>query len=156
MDANLNNLVVLTISIEFVFFGWRINREIAVGDKEPSRPIKQGQSTTTWRTWFPLADLLNLGALVLVTLTCVAAPIITGRFNATGRAILVGAVVIWLFHPMSMACHYELFRGGRQMVYGQAEKWPRVTRSERVLFIVSTLIGIAAAVGAWFWIVFVH
>jgi hypothetical protein len=153
LDANLNNLVVLTVSIQFALFGWRIVREIAVGDKMADQIGKDSQSTQVWRGWLPWPDRVNLVSLGLVTVTCVALPIVTGRFSAFGRAVLVGAVILWMFHPISTACHYELFRGGRQVVYGGPDEWPAVTRSERMVVVISVLLALASTFAAWSWIV---
>ena len=143
LDVNLNNLVVATISIQFVFFGWRVLREIAVGDKGP----KEGGP---WRTWLPWPDRVNLVSLCLVTIWCIVAPIISGHFTAASRAVLVNAVVLWMCHPFSVACHYELFRGGRYVVYGGGpEKWPLVTNSERKMVIASVLLSVGAGLLTW-------
>ncbi|HEV8492050.1 MAG TPA: hypothetical protein VGR76_07255, partial [Candidatus Angelobacter sp.] len=87
LDANPNNLVVLTVSIQFVLFGWRITREIAVGDKVVDKGDDSSRSKTVWRGWLPWPDRVNLVSLVLVTATCVAFPIVTGRFSVLSRAV---------------------------------------------------------------------
>jgi hypothetical protein len=153
LDANLNNFVAVTVSIQFVLFGWRIVREIAVTDKDPDKADKTGQQKGGWRGWLPWPDRVNLISLALVAVTCVAFPIVTGRFTALGRAVLVAAVILWIIHPISTACHYELFRGGRQIVYGSPDKWPLVTPSERLIVLISVLLALGCGFVAWFWIV---
>jgi hypothetical protein len=141
-DVNLNNLVVATINLQFVFFGWRLVREIAVGDKN--------EKGTSWRTWLPWPDRINLVSLFLVTAACVITPIIMGRFTAASRAILVGAVILWMLHPLSVACHYELLRGGRRKVYnGGPEKWPLATPTEAGVLTVSVLVAVVVASSVW-------
>ena len=153
LDANLNNLVVLTVSIQFVLFGWRIVREIAVTDKDLDKADKTGQLKQIWRGWLPWPDRINLISLTLVAVTCIAFPIVTGHFATLGRAVLVGAVILWMIHPISTACHYELFRGGRQRVYGSPDKWPFVTPSECIVVVISVLLALVGGFGAWLWIV---
>lgn len=44
---NVNTLVSMIVALQFVAFGWRINREITVGDA--------GR-----KTWFPIPDVIML------------------------------------------------------------------------------------------------
>jgi hypothetical protein len=141
-DVNLNNMVVATISLQFVFFGWRLTREIAVGDKD--------ERGTSWKTWLPWPDRVNLASLFLVTFACVILPIIMGRFTAGSRAILVGAAILWMLHPLSVACHYELMRGGRRRVYGGPENWPLITSSETWVLALSSVLAVGTALSVWY------
>ncbi len=142
VDVNLNNLVVVTVSLQLAFFGWRLVREIAVGDKEEEKG-------KVWRTWVPWPDRVNLASLLLVTTACVIAPLIMGRFTVVSRAVLVSAVVLWMCHPLSVACHYALFRGGRRIVYGEPDKWPKATLSEGIVLLGSVLLALSAGFLAW-------
>jgi hypothetical protein len=58
----LANIVPMLLSIQFAAFGWRVVREIGVGE-------------THRRTWLPLADCLNLVMLAAVLFTCVINPV---------------------------------------------------------------------------------
>ncbi len=133
-EASLVSLATSTIALQFVFFGWRLLREIAIGDKPPP------SETEYWRMRFPWCDWINLFSLASVTVACLVVPIVTERFGRVSRAVLAGAIVLWLCHPISIACHYELFRGGRQLIYGDPKTWPQTTKSERVVTFISRLL----------------
>jgi hypothetical protein len=142
-DVNLNNLVALTITLQFVFFGWRLVREIAIGDKE------KDDKGRVWRTWLPWPDRVNLLSLILVAGSCLVAPIVMGRFTALGRAVLVGAVILWMCHPLALVCHYEFHHGGRRRKYGHPGLWPVVTPSEASVVKASIGLAIVGAAFAW-------
>src|SRR5438876_4211063 len=83
------------IALQFVAFGWRLNREIAVGDQQR-------------RTWLPAVDWLNLISLFAVVSSCVALPLGFGIVRASSAVSSAGYVVI-AFHPISEAADYRLF-----------------------------------------------
>src|ERR1700722_8268162 len=88
-------LVSGLIALQFIAFGWRINREIAVGDQRR-------------KTWLPMPDWLNLLSLLAVVLFCVALPLGFGAVRAASAVLSAGYVLI-AFHPISEAAHYRLF-----------------------------------------------
>jgi hypothetical protein len=70
-------LVSGLIALQFIAFGWRINREITVGDQRR-------------KTWLPMPDLLNLISLLAVVLFCVALPLGLGAVRAASAVLSLG------------------------------------------------------------------
>jgi hypothetical protein len=99
MQVPQQPLVSALIALQFVAFGWRINREITVGDQNR-------------KTWLPLPDYLNLISLLAVSGLCVAAPLGWGFIRFSGPALSAGYMLI-AFHPVSEAAHYRLLFSGR-------------------------------------------
>jgi hypothetical protein len=93
--TQLTTLTGMILSLEFVAFGWRVNREINVADR--SRKI-----------WVPLPDLLNIVALLFVVCFCIVVPLAEGDYNVWSRMVLAAAGVLIAFHPLTMAAHYGL------------------------------------------------
>ncbi|MCP4349577.1 MAG: hypothetical protein GY795_29195 [Desulfobacterales bacterium] len=89
-------LVSLLVGLQFAAFGWRINREISVGDR--------GE-----QTWIPLTDILNLANFCLAVIFCILIPLTTDDFGNISKAFLASGSVLIFFHPINMAAHYELF-----------------------------------------------
>ncbi len=90
------SLVSLLIGLQFAAFGWRINREISVGD--------MGE-----QTWIPLTDILNLANFSLTIIFCILIPLIKDDFGNISKAFLASGSVLVFFHPINMVTHYELF-----------------------------------------------
>lgn len=94
------------IALQFVAFGWRINREISVGD--------EGR-----KAWLPLPDIINLVSLIAVTLFCAILPCVGLPAEPCWRlALSVGYTLIAL-HPLNEAAHYSLLiprESGREVV----------------------------------------
>ncbi len=85
------SLVPVLLALQFAVFGWRVNREIAVGDQQR-------------RTWFPVPDILNIIALLSVVATCVLTHLITQKFDTFPKTVLsIGYELIALhgFYPVS-------------------------------------------------------
>jgi hypothetical protein len=134
---NIYALVGVLLALQFAAFGWRINREIPLGDA--------GR-----RTWFPIADFVNMAALISVVFFCVVWPIYIGSFTRISRiAIAVGFVLI-AFHPVTMAAHYRLFsRNGRSIyIKKPGDDYPYATEQE----IVALLISIGITIGTGYFI----
>lgn len=96
----LTPLVAALLALQFAAFGWRVNREISVGDA--------GR-----RTWFPLPDIVNVLSLLGVVTFCVVLPLSVGHFLPMSKKMLGGATILIAFHPLAMAAHYGLFRKER-------------------------------------------
>lgn len=121
-------LVPTLLALQFAIFGWRIAREISVGD--------QGR-----RTWLFLSDYLNFGAMLAVVAACIVMPIREGAFSRLSEAVLAGAYVFVAFTPLIIAGHYRLFsRLGRSIYAQQNRDVPWVTGQEALISV--------AAVGA--------
>jgi hypothetical protein len=97
-------LVAPLIALQFAVFGWRIAREIAVGDQDG-------------RTWLLISDFLNFIALVVVVAVCVILPLRTSAFPTVARAVLAAAYVIVCFTPFMIAGHYRLFSREGRLIY---------------------------------------
>jgi hypothetical protein len=113
LDLALQNILVV-LTLQFAVFGWRIVREIHVGD--------EGH-----RVWFPVSDWINLLSMILVLGSCVVWPLLrtvppgeTGSylFPLPARGIFAAASVLLVFHPISMVFHYGLLsKKGRPREY---------------------------------------
>ena len=97
-------LVTGLIALQFVAFGWRINREITVGDQNRL-------------TWFPIPDWLNMFSLTVVITTCLILPLAGLGSSRAVRSALAFSYVLIGFHPFAMAAHYRLFSKEGRGVY---------------------------------------
>ncbi len=91
-------LVSALIALQFVSFGWRLNREITVGDGKR-------------KTWLPMPDYLNVLSLLAIIAICVVIPLAGGKCDRLANAALVAGYVLIAFHPINEAAHYRLFSG---------------------------------------------
>src|SRR5438128_2749775 len=94
---NVTRLVPPLIALQFAAFGWRINREISVGDANR-------------RTWLPLSDVANILSMLVAVTFLVIVPLAMDGFERTSRAVLAVGYLLLAFHPITMAGHYSLFR----------------------------------------------
>lgn len=118
-------LVPTLLALQFAIFGWRIAREISVGD--------QGR-----RTWLFLSDYLNFGAMLAVVVACIVMPIGGGSFSRVSESVLAGAYVFVAFTPLIIAGHYRLFsRLGRSIYAQQNRDVPWLTDQEAVISFVA-------------------
>lgn len=93
--AQLTTLTGIIVGLEFAAFGWRVNREINVGDANR-------------KTWLPLPDVVNILALFLVVYFCIVVPLAQGDYILWSRKVLAAAGTLIAFHPLTMAAHYGL------------------------------------------------
>jgi len=122
--------VAMVLALQFAAFGWRINREISVGD--------EGR-----QTWLPISDYTNIVMFLVTVFICIVVPLATGEFSNLSKAVLGSAVVFIAFHPMCTAAHYCLLTGkGRKHYIGKAGGYPYITYEEAVVY----SIGISLAV----------
>ena len=104
------------MALELAAFGWRMNREISLGDSRR-------------RTWLPIPDLINIACFAAVVFTCVVNPI-AHRANFTGiRFVVALAATAIAFHPINMAAHYRLFSRKGRTIYDGTEI-PLITDQE--------------------------
>jgi len=136
------SLVSALLALQFVAFGWRLNREITVGDKRS-------------KTWLPLPDWLNLISFLAVVFWCVVIPLASGFFGKTpiatlsrvANTALVGGYVLIAFHPISEAAHYRLFsKDGRSIYKGD---YPWCTGQEILAVTLSLIFASLAGCFAW-------
>jgi len=125
------SFVPVLIALQLAAFGWRINREITVGDQDR-------------KTWMPVCDHINIISLLAVIITCVVVPLGTGGFNRYATTVLAVAYIFIGFHPVNMAAHYRLFsRQGRNVYTGD---YPYITGQEIFTVIVSITIATVAGI----------
>lgn len=114
----LHSFVTPLIALQFVAFGWRINREV----------VMEGKGE---RTWLPASDWLNIASLIAVSLCCVLRPIYTQEFGRLSRSVLAVGYVLIALHPVSQAAHYRLFSPKGRSVYKSVDKkCPWITDQE--------------------------
>src|SRR5205807_2073747 len=109
---NMTRLVPPLVALQFAAFGWRINREITVGDANR-------------KTWLPLADILNIVSMLSVIAFLVIIPLATDALENVGRAVLAAGYLLLSFHPITMAGHYRLFsKLGRSVYTSRGKDYP--------------------------------
>lgn len=129
-------LISVLVTLQFVAFGWRINREIAMGD--------EGH-----RTWFPIPDFINTFSLISAVWFSIIVPLKTGQFGMLAKLALVIGYVFIAFHPISMAAHYRLWsKSGRSIYKTQGKDFPYLTGQEAFCVCISVVV--AAVVGCYF------
>ena len=133
LDINSNNLIPSILALQFVAFGWRISREIPVGDA--------GR-----KTWFPVPDIINILSMLCVVFFCVVVPLKSGHFDGISRVVLAAAFVLIAFHPICMAGHYRLFSTqGRHIYTLRGQDYSYCTVAEAMLVVVAVSLAAAAA-----------
>jgi hypothetical protein len=134
-DEILVTLVTTALTLQFAAFGWRIVREIQLGD--------EGR-----RTWFLVTDFLIIGSMCALVAICIVLPIAGHREPWAVACTLAVAYIIIAAHPINTAAHYRLFsRWGRWKYRQQGRDVPYVSDQEWV-----TLGITAAAVGGAVWL----
>jgi hypothetical protein len=126
-------LVPTLLALQFAVFGWRIAREIALGDQER-------------RTWLLLSDFINLISMISVVAFCVIVPLRTGAFEAISRLTLGVGYVLISFTPLIIAGHYRLFsRAGRSIYAPEGRDYPWLTDQEAIFAAMAILAAAGAA-----------
>jgi hypothetical protein len=94
------------IGLQVTMFAARIGREISVGD-------------TGGRTWLMLADVLNLGSLVVAAAGVFLAPILAIGGSQTPAKAFGLSVLLLCGYPFALAGHYEMYnpRTARSSAY---------------------------------------
>lgn len=138
-ELNINTMVSVVLGLQFAAFGWRINREIPVGDS--------GR-----RTWFPVPDIINIVSMFCVVWFCVVEPLELNQFTKSSRVMLSMAVVLLAFHPIGMIGHYRLFTREGRTIYLSTPNgdYPYYTIPELIFVVLGTTV--AASVGARVWL----
>ena len=115
---SFQSLVPVLITLQFVAFGWRINREIVVGDEKR-------------RTWLPVSDCVNILSLLSVVSLCMVWPLATGEFNRGAKTALAIGYTLLALHPINMAAHYRLFsKAGRSIYLKTSDNYPYITEGD--------------------------
>jgi len=131
-------LVSALIALQFVSFGWRLNREITVGDGKR-------------KTWLPLPDYLNVLSLLAIISICVVIPLAGGKCDRLAKVALVAGYVLIAFHPINEAAHYRLFSGKGRSVYlnKSGGDYPWITDQEISSVILTLIVVSIAGYAAW-------
>ena len=120
-----DTLVAIILALQFAAFGWRINREIGVGD--------EGR-----RTWLPVPDIFNVLSMFSVVLLCVVLPL--AGIETRSDIVLAIAYTLMALHPITMAAHYRLFtREGRGKYTRLKRDWPYITDLEWIAIVVTVV-----------------
>ena len=123
---NLPTLAAILLAMEMAAFGWRINREISVGD-DPEGPRK---------TWLPVADCLNVMMIFLVVGFCVVWPLISPPVRPWQTTVLVVGFIFAALYPVNTAAHYRLLPWlggrGRGIYLNKGYDFPYITDQEVV------------------------
>ncbi len=85
------------IALQFLAFGWRVNREIR------ARPAER-------QTVIPLPDVINIMSLFATVACTVVLPLATESCLWLSRMVLGGAYVLIVFYPFTVAAHYQLWK----------------------------------------------
>jgi hypothetical protein len=132
---NLQSFVPVILSLLFATFGWRIAREIAVGD--------QGR-----KTWLLFADYLNFLSLVSVLIFCIVIPLKTDTFGTASRVTMAVSFVFIVLYPIILAGHYRLFsKKGRSIYEEKGSDYPWVTDQEAILIVIAL---VSAVIAGWY------
>ena len=132
----MESLVGVLLVLQLAAFGWRINREIPVGD--------EGR-----RTWLPIPDYVNLLSFLLAVALCVVRPLVADDFDRVSKTMLGIGYILMGLHPINVANHYRLLfsRRGRSIyLNGPRGDYPLVTDHEALSLIVSAIV---TALGGW-------
>ena len=126
----LATLVTSALALQFAAFGWRILREIQLGD--------EGRST-----WFLVTDYLVILSLCAVVLVCIVLPL-AGRSDPShvAKAIATAYVVIASF-PINTAAHYRLFSRYGRAKYRQAGRDVPYISDQEAVTLTATLVALA-------------
>lgn len=120
------------IALQFAAFGWRVNREINLGD-------------TGRATWIPIPDVLNIMSLLATVICLIVVPIATDAYFWLSRVVLGAGYVLIAFHPFTMAAHYRLWsREGRSKYVTDGGDYPYATGGELVSASLSIILAVLA------------
>ena len=118
------------IALQFAAFGWRVNREINLGDS--------GRAT-----WIPIPDVLNIMSLLATVICLIVVPIATDSYFWLSRVVLGAGYVLIAFHPFTMAAHYRLWsRDGRNKYVTAGKDYPYATGEELVSALISIILAV--------------
>jgi len=121
------------IALQFLAFGWSVNREINIDDAD-RQPV------------IPLPDVINIMSLFATVGSLIVLPIATESYFWFSRTVLGGAYVLITFHPVTIAAHYSLWRRkGKNQKATDGSSSPYTNREELSTLLLSVLIAILVA-----------
>ncbi len=121
------------IALQFAAFGWRVNREINLGDG--------GRAT-----WIPIPDVLNIMSLLATVICLIVLPVATDSYFWLSRMVLRAGYILIASHPFTMAAHYRLWsREGRNKYVTADKDYPYATGEELVSSSLSVILAALSA-----------
>jgi hypothetical protein len=122
------------IALQFLAFGWKVNREITVADADR-------------QTVVPLPDVINVVSLFATVGCLIILPLATDSYLWLSRMVVGGAYVLIVFHPLTVAAHYRLWRRkGTSRPVTDDDRAPYANREELMTSLVSVLVATVVAV----------
>ena len=115
---------VVILGFQLTSFLWRLTREIQAAE--------QGQMT-----WFPMSEILNLLAGIVLCLTVFLLPILGVESLSLPVWGFGLSMILYVFSPLCLAAHYELFRPQRRR---DASYFPSQERYAVSLALVAALV----------------
>jgi hypothetical protein len=132
--TTLYTLAPPLIALQFVAFGWRVNRELNLGYRDRG-------------TFVLIPDVLNIMSLFAAVICLVVLPIATDSYFWLSRMVLAGGYVLIAFHPFTTAAHYRLWsREASHELVRDNKNYPYATTEELVSSFVSAIFAVLAAV----------
>lgn len=129
---NVQGLVPVILALQFAVFGWRISREIALGEEHR-------------KTWLLVSDYLNFISMLAVVVFCIIVPLQTREFSKISVVVIGMASILVVFNPITMAGHYRLFsKTGRIKYAVKGKDVPYVTDQEAIILIASVVCAVLA------------
>ena len=128
MAFNPQTLVSTILSLHFVIFGWRITREIALGDQQR-------------RTWLLVGDYLILLSMLAMLILCIVVPTTTKTFSTISEVCLAVSSVLAISYPVILAGHYRLFSPKGRSIYADKGKDVAYITDQEVLILILVLTG---------------
>jgi hypothetical protein len=121
------------IALQSVAFGWRVNREINLGDADRG-------------SWIPVPDVLNIMSLLATVICLIVVPITTDAYLWLSRIVLGAGYVLIAFHPFTMAAHYRLWsREGKSGHGTDGKDYPYATGEELISASLSIILAVLSA-----------
>lgn len=125
-------LVSLILALQFAVFGWRISREIALGEEDR-------------KTWLLVCDYINLTSMLSVVGLCIIVPLAIHRVPRISEICIAVAAVLIVFYPIILAGHYRLFsKQGRSIYLEKGKDVPYLTDQEIVALSLSLICAVIA------------
>jgi hypothetical protein len=119
------------IGLQIAAFAWRVSRELNMADKEDI-------------IWLPLADMMNLFAMVVAFLGVFALPLAGIENSELPRISLGLSIVLFAGYPFALAGHYNLYTKGKR------EKADYCTKQEKTVVFI-TIVFAMMFLSLWFW-----
>jgi hypothetical protein len=129
---NLPRLAPPLIALQFAALGWRVNREIGLGDADRG-------------AWVPVPDVLNIMSLFATVICLIVVPMATDRYFWLSGMVLGAGYVLIAFHPLTVAAHYRLWsRKDESKHVADGKDYPYATGGEIISASLSVVLAFLA------------